>query len=138
GHAACHSAEVLTAVTAHPGTMTHHFLWLLYQTEHVSSMSRLTSWRLAARTTASAWRTCWSIGRRRLATGAAVLCQSAFQVLDPRIRLGQLLFQWQQFRYQLFEQAVFFPQGVQFFIFGHSCTLAGSLSFGKSSRSRPK
>src|SRR5258707_1336506 len=58
--------------------------------------------------------------------------QALFELLDPGIRLGQLLFQRQQFRYQRFEKAIFFSQGLQFFFVRHSCTLVGFLSFGKS------
>jgi hypothetical protein len=43
-----------------------------------------------------------------------------------------LLFQREQFRYQRFEHAIFFLQGLQFFFFRHGCTLVGFLSFGKS------
>jgi hypothetical protein len=35
-------------------------------------------------------------------------------------------------RYQRFEQAIFFAQGLQFFFFRYGCTLLGFLSFGKS------
>ena len=69
---------------------------------------------------------------------STVLCQPVFQVLDPGMRLGQVLFQRQQFRSQYVEDSVFFPKGLQFFIVRHGCTLAGSPSFGKSSRSRPE
>ena len=132
GDAAGHLAEVLTAVAANLGTVTHHFRWLLQQRERVPSMSRLTSWTLSARTTGTAWRTRQPIRRGRLATRSTVLCHSVFQVLDPGIRLGQLLFQWQQFSDQRFEHSIFFSKGLQFFIFRHGCTLADFLSFGKS------
>ncbi len=48
------------------------------------------------------------------------------------MRLGQLLFQRQQFRYQRFEDAIFFSQSLQFFFLRDGCALAGFLSFGKS------
>ena len=59
-------------------------------------------------------------------------CQSVFELLDPRIRLGQVLFQRQQFNYQSFEDSIFFPKGLQFFFFRHRGTLVGFLSFGES------
>src|SRR5207244_5297508 len=95
-------------------------------------MSRLPSWTLSARTTGTAWRTRQPIRRGRLATRSTVLCHSVFEFLDPGIRLGQLLFQWQQFSDQRFEHSIFFSKGLQFFIFRHGCTLADFLSFGKS------
>src|SRR6266487_3743956 len=61
-----------------------------------------------------------------------VFGQSLFKLLDPRIRLGQLLFQREQFSYQCFEDAIFFSQGLQFFFVRHRCTLVAFLSFGKS------
>src|SRR5712692_5016363 len=130
--AAWDSAEVLLALAADLGTVTHHFIWLLYHTERVSRMSSLTSRTLSTRTTRTAWQTRQPIRRGRLTARSTVLCQAVFQVLDPGIRLGQLLFQRKQFSYQRFEGSIFFPQGLQFFFFRHSCTLVGFLSFGKS------
>jgi hypothetical protein len=95
-------------------------------------MSRLTSRTLAARTTRTAGQTRQPISRWRLTARATVFGQAVFELLDPRIRLGQLLFQRQQFRYQRFEHAIFFSQGLQFFFLRHDGTLAGFLSFGKS------
>jgi hypothetical protein len=132
------TAEILMALAAHLGTVMHHCIWLFHQTERVPGMPSLTSRRLAAGTTCTAGQPPQPIRRGRLTARATVLGQAVFQVLDPGMRLCQLLFQRQQLSYQPFEDSVFFPQGVQFFIFGHSCTLAGSLSFGKSSRSRPE
>jgi hypothetical protein len=95
-------------------------------------MSSLTSRTLSARTTRTAGQTPQPIRRGRLTARSTVFGQAVFQVLDPRIRLGQLLFQREQVRYQRFEQAIFFSQGLQFFFFRHGCTLVGFLSFGKS------
>ena len=130
--AAWDTAEVLTALAADLGTVTHHFIWLLHHRERVPSMSRLTSWTLSARTTRTAWQTRQPIRRWRLTTRSTVFGQSVFELLDPRIRLGQLLFQREQFSYQRFEEAIFFSKGLQFFFFRHGCTFVGFLSFGKS------
>src|SRR5713226_5851703 len=130
--AAWDSAEVLTALAADPGTVTHHFIWLLHQRERVPSMSRLTSWTLAARTTSTAGQTRQPIRRGRFTARSTVFGQSVFQFLDPRIRLDQLLLQREQFSYQRFERSIFFSKGLQFFFFRHSGTLIGFLSFGKS------
>src|SRR6266851_2375798 len=130
--AAWDTAEVLTALAADLGTMTHHFLWLLHHRERVPRMSSLTSRTLSARTTRTAWETRQPISRWRLTARSTVFCQAVFQVLDPRIRLGQLFFQRQQLCYQSFEDSIFFLQGLQFFFFRHGCTLVGFLSFGKS------
>ncbi len=72
------------------------------------------------------------IGGRWLTARAAVFGQAVFQLLDPRSRLGQLLFHWQQFRDQRFEQAIFFSQSLQFFFLRHTHTLIGFPVFGKS------
>src|SRR5712692_1384751 len=130
--AAWDMAEVLTALAADLGTVTHHFIWLLYHRERVPRMSRLTSRTLAARTTRTAGQTRQPIRRGRLTARSTVFGQGVFEVLDPGIRLGQLLFQRKQFSYQRFEGSIFFPQGLQFFFFRHRCTLVGFLSFGKS------
>ena len=130
--AAWDSAEVLTALAAHLGTVTYHFIWLLHQRERVSRMSRLTSWTLATGTTSTAGQTRQPIRRGRLTARSTVFCQSVFEFLDPRIRLGQLLFQRQQLSYQSSEDPIFFSKGLQFFFFRHAPTLAGFLSFGKS------
>src|SRR5439155_10231686 len=127
-----HSAEVLTALAADLGTVTHHFIWLLHHTERVPRVSRLTSWTLSARTTRTAGQTPKPIRRGRLTTRSTVFCQSLFQVLDPRIGLGQVLFQRQQLSYQRFEGSIFFSKGLQFFFLCHGGTLTAFLSFGKS------
>ncbi len=132
GDDAWDSAEVLLALAADLGTVTHHFIWLLHHRERVSRVSRLTSRTLSARTTSTAWQTRQPIRRGRLTARATVFCQSVFKVLDPRIRLGQLLLQREQFRYQCFEGSIFFSKGLQFFFFRHGCTLVDFLSFGKS------
>src|SRR5260370_33420404 len=51
GDATWDCAEVLPALAAHLGTVTHHFIWLLYHRDRVPRMSRLTSRRFSARTT---------------------------------------------------------------------------------------
>src|SRR5712692_157585 len=130
--AAWDSAEVLTALAAHLGTVTHHFIWLLHQRERVPSMSRLTSWTLAARTTSTAGQTRQTIRRGRFTARSTVFGQCVFEVLDPRIRLDQLLLQREQFSYQSFEGSIFFSKGLQFFFFRQSGTLVDFLSFGKS------
>src|SRR5712692_7692720 len=130
--AAWDMAEVLTALAADLGTVTHHFIWLLYHRERVSRMSSLTSRTLSTRTTRTAWQTRQPIRRWRLTARSTVLCQSVFEVLDPGIRLGQLLFQREQLSYQSFEGAIFFSKRLQFFFFRHGCTLVDFLSFGKS------
>jgi len=132
GDTAWDSAEVRTALAAHLGAVTHDAIWRLHHRERVPSMSRLPSWALAAGTTRTAWQTRQPIGRGRLTTRATVLRQAVFQVLDPRMRLGQLLLQREQLRDQCFEGAIFFAQGLQFFVFRHACTLVAFLSFGKS------
>src|SRR6266567_5359814 len=126
------SAEVLTALAADLRTVTHHFIWLLHQRERVPRVSHLTSWTPSTWTTRTAWRTRKPIRRGRLTARSTVFGQSLFEVLDPRIRLGQLLLQREQFSYQGFERSIFFSQGLQFFFFRHGCTLNGFLSFGKS------
>src|SRR6266567_3649015 len=126
------SAEVLTALTANRGTVTHHFIWLLHHQERVPRVSRLTSRTLAARTTRTAWQTCQPIRRGRLIARSTVLCQSVFELLDAGTGLQQLLFQREQLGYQRFEHSIFFSQGLQFFFFRHRCTLVGFLCFGKS------
>jgi hypothetical protein len=126
------TAEVLTALAADLGTVTHHFLWLLYHRERVPRMASLTSRTLAARTTRTAWQTRQPIRRGRLTARATVFCQGVFEFLDAGIRLGQLLFQRQQFSDQPFEGSIFFSKGLQFFFFRQRCTLVGFLSFGKS------
>ncbi len=125
-------AEILEALAADLGTVTHHFIWLLYHRERVPSMSSLASRALAARTTRTAGQTRKPIRRWWLTARSTVFGQGVFQVLDPRIRLGQLLFQRKQFGYQRFEDSIFFPKGLQFFFFRHGCTLIGFLSVGKS------
>src|SRR5438034_147975 len=130
--AAWDRAEVLTALAADRGTVMHHFIWLLHQRECGPRMSGLTSRTLAAGTTRTAWQTRQPIRRGRLTARATVFCQSLFQVLDPRIGLGQLLFQRQQLSYQRFEGSIFFSKGLQFFFLRHGGTLTGFLSFGKS------
>jgi hypothetical protein len=95
-------------------------------------MSSLTSWTFSTRTTRTAWQTPKPIRRWRLTARSTVFCQGVFEVLDPGIRLGQLLFQREQFSYQRFEDSIFFSKGLQFFFFRHGCTLVGFLSFGKS------
>jgi hypothetical protein len=95
-------------------------------------MSSLTSRTLSARTTRTAWQTRQPIRRGRLTARSTVFGQSVFEFLDPRIRLGQLLFQRQQLSYQSSEDPIFFSKGLQFFFFRHAPTLAGFLSFGKS------
>jgi hypothetical protein len=131
-HAAWDTTEVLTALAADLGTVTHHFIWLLHQRERVPRMPSLPSRTLAARTTSTAGQTRQPIRRGRLTARSTVFGQSLFQLLDPRSRLGQLLFQREQFRYQRFEGSIFFSKGLQFFFFRHRCTLVGFLSFGKS------
>jgi hypothetical protein len=126
------TAEVRTALVADLGTVTHHFIWLLRHRERVPRMSSLTPRMLSARTTRTAWQTRKPIRRWRLTARSTVFCQLVFQVLDPGIRLGQLLFQWEQFSYQRFEGSIFLSKGLQFFFFRHACTLVGFLSFGKS------
>src|SRR5207248_1927669 len=108
--AACDSAEVFTALVADLGMVTHHFLWLLHQRERVPRMSRLTSWTLSTWTTRTAWQTRQPISRGRLTARSTIFGQSVFEFLDPGLRLGQLLFQRQQFRYQRFEHSIFFSQ----------------------------
>jgi hypothetical protein len=132
GDATWDSTEVRTALAADLGTVTYHFIWLLHQRERVPRVSRLTARTLSARTTRTAWQTRQPIRRGRLTARSTVFCQSVFELLDPRIRLGQLLFQREQFSYQRFEGSIFFSKGLQFFFFRHGCTLAGFLSFGKS------
>jgi hypothetical protein len=95
-------------------------------------MSRLTSWTLATWTTRTAGQTRQPIRRWRLTACSTVFGQSLFEFLDPRIRLGQLLFQREQFSYQRFEYAIFFSKGLQFFFLHHGCTLVDFLSFDKS------
>ncbi len=95
-------------------------------------MSHLTSRTLATGTTASARQTRQPIRRGWLTARATVLGQAVFEVLDLRPRLFQLLLQRQQLSDQCFEESVLFPQGLQFFFVRHSCTVAGSLSSGKS------
>src|SRR5271157_3627776 len=131
-NAAWHSAEVLTALAADLGTVTYHFIWLLYQRERMPGVSRLTSWTLSTWTTRTAGQTRQPIRRGRLTARSAVFGQSVFQLLDPRVRLGQLFFQREQFSYQRFERSIFFSQGLQFFVLRHGCTLVDFLSFGKS------
>ncbi len=132
GDDAWHSAKVLVALAAHLGPVTHHFIWLLHHREGVPSMSRLPSWSLAAGTTRTAGQTPKPIGRGRLTARSTVFGHCVFQLLDPSIGLGQLLFQRQQFRDQRFEASIFFPKGLQFFFLRHRCTLVDFLSFGKS------
>src|SRR6266446_33084 len=132
GDAAWDSAEVRTALAADLGTVTHHFIWLLYHTERLPRVSRLTSWTLSTWTTRTAGQTRQPIRRGWLTARATVFGQAVFQLLDPGLRLGQLLFQRLQFRYQRFEHAIFFSKGLQFFFFRHTSTLLGFLSFGKS------
>src|SRR6266853_746168 len=126
------TAEVLTAQTAYRGTVTYHFIWLLHHREGVPRVSRLTSWTLATGTTRTAGLARQPIRRGRLAARATVFGQALLELLDPRSRLGQLLFQREQFSYQRFEGAIFFSKGLQFFFVRHVCTLVGFLSFGKS------
>jgi hypothetical protein len=78
-------------------------------------MSSLTSRTLATGTTRTAWQTRQPIRRGRLTAHSTVLCQAVFEFLDPGIRLGQLLFQREQFSYQRFKGPIFFSQGLQFF-----------------------
>ncbi len=61
-----------------------------------------------------------------------ILCQAVFALLDPGLRLGQLLFQWQQFSDQRFEGAIFFSLLIQFFFNRHALTSLGLTSFSKS------
>jgi hypothetical protein len=124
-------AEILTALAADLGTVTHHFIWLLHQRERVPSMSSLTSWTLSTGTTRTAWQTRQPIRRGRLTARSTVFGQLVFELLDPRSRLGQLPFQREQLSYQCFEGSIFFPKGLQFFFFRHGCTLVDFLSFGK-------
>jgi hypothetical protein len=94
-------------------------------------MSWLASWMFSTRTTRTPWLACKPIRRWWLTTRSTVLCQSVFELLDPGSCLGQLLFQWEQFCYQRFEESIFFSKGLEFFIFCHDSTLAGFLHFGK-------
>ena len=126
------STEVRTALATDRRTVTHQLIWLLHHRKRVPSMSRLTSWTLSARTTSTAGQTPRTIRGGRLTARATILCQSFFQLLDPGLRLFQLLFQGQQFRDQCFEEAIFFSQGLQFVFVRHSCTLVDFLCFGKS------
>src|SRR6266487_350176 len=131
-HTACYIAEVRTALATHLGTVTHHLIWLLHHRKGVSRVPRLTSRTLASWTTRTAGLARQPIRRGRLTARATVFGPSLFKLLDPRIRLGQLLFQREQFSYQCFEDAIFFSQGLQFFFVRHRCTLVAFLSFGKS------
>ena len=106
--------------------------WLLHSRERVPGMSGLTSRTLPARTTRTAGQTRQPIRRGWFTACSTVFGQSVFELLDPGIRLGQLLFQRQQFRDERFERSIFFTQGLQFFFFRYRCTLVGVLSFGKS------
>src|SRR6266699_1705559 len=132
GDPAGNLAEVRSALLADQGTLTHDGIWRLHQRERVPSMSRLTARRLAAGTTRTPWQTCQPIRGWRLTACATVLGQAIFELLDPRMRLGQLLLQWQQLRDQRFEATIFFAQGLQFFVLRHARTLTAFLSFGKS------
>ena len=82
-------------------------------------MSSLPARLFAAWTTPTTWQTSQPIRRWRLTAGATVFGQAVFELLDPRMCLGQLLFQRQQFHDQRFEQAIFFTQGIEFFVFRH-------------------
>src|SRR5579863_209940 len=124
--------ELLMALRADLGTVTHDFIWLLHHRERVPRMPSLTSWTLCARTTRTARQTPKPIRRGRLTTRSTVLCQSVFELLDPGVRLDHLLFQRQQFRYQRFEGSIFFSKGLQFFFFCHDGTVTDFRSFGKS------
>jgi hypothetical protein len=134
-HGPCELAEVLPTLLTDFPTMPNHFLWLLYHQEGLSRVSRLTTWTLFTWTSRTAWWTRQPIARGGLATATTVFCQSIFQLLDPSSRLGQLLFQGEQFRYQRFEESIFFPKGLQFFIVRHRTTLDCFLSFCKFARS---
>src|SRR5712691_1660833 len=129
--AAWDSTEVRMALAADRGTVTHHVIGLLHHRERVPSMSRLTSRTLSARRTRTAGQTRQPIRRWRLTARSTVFGQPVFALLDPRIRLGQLLFQWKQLSYQPLEHAIFFSKALQFFFFRHAGTLAAFLSFGK-------
>ena len=106
------TVEVRTALVTNLGTMTHHFIWLLYHREGVPRMSSLTSWMVSARTTRGAWQARKPIRRGRLTARSTVFSQSVFEVLDPRIRLGQLFFQWEQLSYQGFKGTDFLLEGL--------------------------
>jgi len=95
-------------------------------------MACLPSSTLSARTTRTAGQTRQPISGGRLTARSTVFGQAVFELFDPRIRLGQLLFQREQFRDQRFERSIFFSQSWQFFFFLHTCTLVDFLSFGKS------
>src|SRR5450755_463082 len=134
-HGPCKRAQILPTLGADFRTMLKHFLCWFYHQEGMPRVSRLSAWTLFTWRSRTAWWTRQPIGRGRLATRTTVFCQSIFQLLDPSIRLGQLLFQGEQLRYQRFEESVFFPKGLQFFIVRHTATVACFLSFGKSTRS---
>ena len=130
--AAWGSTKTLPALAADLGTVRHHFIRLLRLHERLSSVSRLATWTLAARTTRTARQSPQSIGRGRLTARATVFAQAVFQFLDAGLRQRQLLFHGEQLPYQRFEGAIFFPQGLQFFVLRHRGTLLDFLSFGKS------
>ncbi len=49
--------EILPALAADLGTVTHHLIGLLHQRKRVSRRSHLTSWRVRAGATRTAWQT---------------------------------------------------------------------------------
>jgi hypothetical protein len=132
GDRACHGAEVLSTLLTDRGGVTDHLIRVLYHHESLSAVSWLASWSFFARTARTPWLAGKPVGRWGLTTRSTVLCQSVFEFLDPGIRLSQLLFQWEQFCYQRFEESIFFSKGLEFFVFCHASTLVAFLFFGKS------
>src|SRR5579864_6626444 len=100
GDGAGNRAEIRLTFSADIGTVTDHFIRLLFHRECVSRMSRLPSRTLSARSTRTAGQAPQPIRRGRLTARSTVGTQSPFQFLDPSQRDGQLLFQRKQFRDQ--------------------------------------